>query len=97
MVLMENMREAYDDVEFKQRMKKDPTIAMGSYGGPFSLITPMNGKNDGAGLMKGIDKLKGKSSLLLWPCQMKGKPAKKCMMYRVLRLETSRLATAAYL
>jgi len=80
MVLMENMREAYDEVEFKKRMKKDPTIAMGSYGGPFSLITPMNGKNDGAGLMKGIDKLKGKSSLLLWPCQMKGKPAKKCMM-----------------
>jgi len=80
MVLMENVRELYDDVEFKKRMKKDPAIAMGSFGGPFSLITPMNGKNDGAGLMKGIDKLKGKSSLLLWPCQMKGKPAKKCMM-----------------
>ena len=57
-VLMENIRDAYDEAEFKKRMKKDPTIAMGSYGGPFSLITPMNGKNDGAGLMKGIDKLK---------------------------------------
>ena len=76
---MENMREAYDEAEFKKRMKKDPGIAMGSFGGPFSLITPMDGKKDGTTLMKGIDKLKGKS-LLLWPCQMKGKPAKQCMM-----------------
>ena len=40
----------------------------------------IGGSSAGAGLMKGIDKLKGKSSLLLWPCQMKGKPHPKCMM-----------------
>lgn len=79
LVLMENVRDAYDEAEFKRRMKKDPSIAMGSIGGPFSLITPMDGKKDGAQLMKGIDKVKGKS-VLLWPCQNKGKPAKSCMM-----------------
>ena len=78
-LVLENARDRYDEVEFKKRMKKDPSIAMGSIGGPWSLIIPLNvGKEPS--FPGGLKKFKGKA-VVLWPNQMKGKPnSAGCMM-----------------
>ena len=84
-LVLENLRERYDEAEFKRRAKKDPNIAMGSIGGPWSLVTPMDSKGGTSQQqMKGLSKFKGKGAYLLWPCQFKGKPVAGKSMMRAL-------------
>merc|ERR1712176_134239 len=75
-LVLHNVRNHIDEVEYKKRMKKDPGYAMQEWFGPFlwcfDSTFPKNMDGKPGNNMKGF---KGKVSLL-WPYQTKGKAEK---------------------
>jgi hypothetical protein len=76
-LVLENKRDNYDEKRYKKLVKKDPSIDMSVWGGPWSLLMVMD-KSKGTCDMPGMKKwrMKKNKTTLLWPNQNKGRPTR---------------------